>query len=68
MVNKWGGVHPARFACWRWEQDFEDTYGIHTREENVHAINVGWKAIAQERTEWKKLEKFVLDLFLTSLL
>ena len=60
--NKWRGVHPARFACWRWEQDFEDTYGIHTREESVHAINVGWKAIAQERTEWKKLE----NSFLTS--
>ena len=58
--NKWGGVHPAKFACWRWEQDFEDAYGNDTRKENVHAIKVGWKAIAQERNEWKKLENSFL--------
>ena len=22
--KKWSGVRPARFACWRWEQDFRD--------------------------------------------
>ena len=42
------------------EQDFEDTYGNHTRKENVHAISVGWKAIAQERNEWEKLENSFL--------
>ena len=61
--DKWKGVHPARFACWRWEQDFETSYGKNTRKENVDATKVGWKAIAQERNVWKSLE----NTFLTSL-
>ena len=31
--GKGGGVHSARFACWRWEQDFEISYGRSTRDE-----------------------------------
>ena len=49
--DEWCGVHPARFACWRWEQDFEYSYGKCTRVENENAINVGWKAMAQRRME-----------------
>ena len=45
--NKWGGVHPARFACKRWEQDFDLSYGRSTRDEGENAINVSWKALEQ---------------------
>ena len=56
--NKGRSVHSARFACWRWEQDFELSYGKHTRGENENAISVGWKALlAQLRPEWKTLEQ-----------
>ena len=55
--NIWCGVHPARFACWRWEQDFELSYGWSTRDEGENANHVGWKATAQSRLEWKALEK-----------
>ena len=54
--NKWSGVHPARLACWRWEQGFEISYGKHTRGENDNANSVGWKALAQLRPEWKAIE------------
>ena len=54
--NKWRGVHPARFACWRWEQDFELSYGRSTRDDGENAINVGWNATAQQRPEWRALE------------
>ena len=35
--DKWSGVHPARFACWRWEQDFELSCGRSMRDEAENA-------------------------------
>ena len=55
--NNWSDGHPARFACWRWEQDFELSYGRSTRDEGENANSVCWKATAQSRPGWKALEQ-----------
>ena len=43
--------------AWRWEKDFELSYGRSTRDVGENAINVGWKATTQSRPEWKALEQ-----------
>ena len=43
--------HPGRFSAWRWEQQFEDLYGV---EASIFVDeDVGWRALASDRGTWR---------------
>ena len=43
--------HPKRFSAWRWEQPLEDHYG--PAASMFIDEDVGWRAVAMDRGEWK---------------
>ena len=43
--------HPKRFSAWRWEQPLEDHYG--PAASMFIDEDVGWRAVALDRGEWK---------------
>ena len=54
--DKYSGLHPKRFNCWRWEAHFEDWYGAAVVTEDQAPVEVGWLSRAQTRHLWKKGE------------
>ena len=56
LSDKWFGAHGARFNCWRWEQPFENYYGMFRRTPQHNPIYLGWMMLAQDRAALKSGE------------
>ena len=58
--SKFGGLHPKRFKCWRWESQITAFYGEpHLPDDGT---DVGWMALAKDKTFWKEnLGNFLID-------
>ena len=52
LKDKWHGLHPQRFNCWRWETVFEKFFKQVARPADSDPRNFGWKQVAQDRAAW----------------
>ena len=52
LKDKWHGLHPQRFNCWRWETVFEKFFKQVARPADSDPRNFDCKQVAQDRAAW----------------
>ena len=56
--NKWSGVHPARFACWRWETSRTPTGNTPVARMKMPSVLVGNHCTTATRMESTEISSF----------